>query len=79
MKKRPIGFVAYDNEQKPQPLERESKIDYVAMALDAYLEGSDPCDDQNDQHHDQIRNFLFLHHTFLRKLTCRTVSSFLRT
>ena len=36
MKKRPIGFAAYDNEQKTQPLERESKIDYVAMALDAY-------------------------------------------
>ena len=52
MKKRPIGFVAYDNEQKPQSLERESKIDYVAMALDAYLEGRGPCDDQNDQHVD---------------------------
>ena len=52
MKKRPIGFVAYDNEQKPQSLERESKIDYVAMALDAYLEGRCPCDDQNDQHVD---------------------------
>lgn len=52
MKKRPIGFAAYDNEQKPQPLERESKIDYVTMALDAYLEGRGPCDDQNDQHVD---------------------------
>ena len=52
MKKRPIGFAAYDNEQKPQPLERESKIDYVIMALDAYLEGRGPCDDQNDQHVD---------------------------
>lgn len=52
MKKRPIGFAAYDNEQKPQPLERESKIDYVAMALDAYLEGRGPCDDLNDQHVD---------------------------
>lgn len=52
MKKRPIGFVAYDNEQKPQSLERESKIYYVAMALDAYLEGRGPCDDQNDQHVD---------------------------
>lgn len=52
MKKRPIGFVAYDNEQKPQSLERESKIDYVEMALDAYLEGRGPCDDQNDQHVD---------------------------
>ena len=51
MKKRPIGFAAYDNEQKPQPLERESKIDYVAMALDAYLEGRGPCD-ENDQHVD---------------------------
>lgn len=52
MKKRPTGFAAYDNEQKPQPLERESKIDYVTIALDAYLEGSGPCDDQNDQHVD---------------------------
>lgn len=52
MKKRPIGFAAYDDEQKPQPLERESKIDYVAMALDAYLEGRGPCDDLNDQHVD---------------------------
>lgn len=52
MKKRPIGFAAYDNEQKPQPQERESKIDYVVMALDAYLEGRGPCDDQNDQHVD---------------------------
>lgn len=52
MKKRPIGFAAYDNEQKPQPLERESKIDYVTIALDAYLEVSGPCDDQNDQHVD---------------------------
>lgn len=52
MKKRPIGFAAYDNEQKPQPLERESKIDYVTIALDAYLEGSGPCVDQNDQHVD---------------------------
>ena len=47
MKKRPTGFAAYDNEQKPQSLERESKIDYVAMALDAYLVGRGPCDDQN--------------------------------
>lgn len=52
MKKRPIGFAAYDDEQKPQPLERESKMDYVAMALDAYLEGRGPCDVQNDQHVD---------------------------
>ena len=52
MKKRPIGFAAYDDEQKPQPLERESKIGYVAMALNAYLEGRGPCDDQNDQHVD---------------------------
>ena len=52
MKKRPIGFAAYDKEQKPQPLERESKIDYVTMSLDAYLEGRGPCDDQNDQHVD---------------------------
>lgn len=52
MKKRPIGFAAYDDEQKPQLLERETKIDYVAMALDAYLEGRGPCDDQNDQHVD---------------------------
>ena len=52
MKKRPIGFAAYNNEQKPQPLERESKIDYVTMVLDAYLEGRGPCDDQNDQHVD---------------------------
>ena len=52
MKKRPTGFAAYDNEQKRQQLERESKIDYVAMALDAYLEGSCPCDDQNYQHVD---------------------------
>ena len=51
MKKRQIGFTAYNNEQEPQEQE-ETKIDYVRMALDAYFEGSGPCDDQYGQHVD---------------------------
>ena len=50
MKKRQIGFTAYNNEQEPQ--EQETEVDYVRMALDAYFEGSGPCDDQYDQHVD---------------------------
>lgn len=50
MKKRQIGFAAYNSEQSPK--EPETKVDYVRMALDAYLEGSGPCDDQYDQHVD---------------------------
>lgn len=51
MKKRQIGFTAYNNEQEPQERE-ESKIDYVRMALDAYFEGDGPCEDQYEQHVD---------------------------
>lgn len=51
MKKRQIGFTAYNNEQGPQEQE-ETKSDYVRMALDAYFEGGSPCDDQYDQHVD---------------------------
>lgn len=48
MKKRKIGFTAYNDEQESQ----ESKIDYVRMALDAYFEGDGPCDDLYGQHVD---------------------------
>ena len=44
-RKKVIGFNAYDNEQEPQETE-ESKVDYVRMVLDAYLDGSEPSDDQ---------------------------------
>ena len=41
IKKRRIGFGAYDNEQEPQ--EQESRVDYVQMALDEYLKPFSPC------------------------------------
>lgn len=51
MRKRQIGFAAYNNEQQPQERE-ESKADYVRMALDAFLEGARPCNDELNQHVD---------------------------
>lgn len=50
-KKRVIGFNAYNDEQNLQEQE-ETKVDYVRMALDAYLEGDGISEDQQKHHVD---------------------------
>ncbi len=47
MSKRVIGFNAYNSDEQPQ--ERETKVDCVRMALDAYLDGDKPSEDQCEQ------------------------------